>query len=144
MFAAIYRGNLYNLSFRNLISRFGGDMGAFLLTSDSTLMCPHGGIVTWSPVTYTSYRVSGRPPLLLGDSFVISGCPFMIGTQPSSCVRAEWYTGSSMLIIKGRPVLTSTSTGICVGITGTPHGPVIIAAHQIGEREPDEITIVND
>jgi hypothetical protein len=118
-------------------------MGNLLLSIDSVLMCPHGGMVSPASITPTTYRISGRPPLLLGDVFVVSGCPFYIG-HPSPCTTVQWLAGSSMLIIMGKPALTAGSTGICLSMASVPQGPVIIAAHQLGVREPDEFTSINE
>ncbi len=117
-------------------------MGDLLLSSDSVLMCPHGGLITHIPSTATTYRISGRPPILLGDVFVIAGCPFYAGA-PSPCTVAQWMTASTKLIVMGRPVLTVNSIGMCIGANGAPQGPIIIAAHQLGEREPDEVTVID-
>jgi hypothetical protein len=117
-------------------------MGDLLLSSDSILMCPHGGLITHVPSTGTTYRISGRPPMLLGDTFVIAGCPFFTGGI-GPCITAQWLTASTKLIVLGRPVLTVNSIGMCMAANGAPHGPVIIAAHQLGEREPDEFTRID-
>jgi hypothetical protein len=118
-------------------------MGDLLLSTDSVLMCPHGGIINHAPSTYTSYRVSGRPPMLLGDTFTVAGCPFIAG-HPSPCMLVQWMTASTKLIIRGRPILTNASVGLCQGAGGAPQGPVVVAATQLGIREPDEFTSVPD
>jgi len=117
-------------------------MGNLLLSAESILMCPHGGMIVWTPTTYTTYRISGRPPMLLGDIFTIAGCPFPAPGGP--CLTAQFYTASTMLIIQGRPALTAASVGMCLSSAAVPNGPVVIAAHQLGEREPDEFTTINE
>ncbi len=117
-------------------------MGDLLLSTDSVLMCPHGGLVTHVPTTSTTYRVAGRPPMLLGDVYTIAGCPFTTLNEP--CIMVQWATASTRLIVKGRPILTNTSVGICQSPSGVPNGPVVIASTQLGLREPDEHTSIND
>jgi hypothetical protein len=119
-------------------------MASLLLDSNSVLMCQHGGIVMHTPSVMTAYRVAGRLPMLLGDVYSIVGCPFRIGGAPSPCIRVEWITSSTLLIIKGRPALTNTSIGLCVSPSGAPQGPVIIAQIQLGQFEPDSPTSIND
>lgn len=112
--------------------------GALLLNTHSVIMCCHGGIVQHTPMTNTSFRVDGRRPMLMTDLYTVTGCPFVIGYTPSPCQLVTWVTGSSMLIVKGSPVLTLNSVGIC-GYSG----PAIITYTQTGQREPDEFTSIN-
>lgn len=118
-------------------------MGFPLLNSGSIVMCPHGGMVQHIPTTGTSYRVSGRPPMLLSDVYLIAGCAFY-AYSPSPCVKVMWVTGSSLLFVKGQPVLTLASVGMCLAASGAAQGPAIIATAQTGQSEPDEPTFVND
>jgi len=117
---------------------------AFLLNSQAVLLCPHGGTVQHIPNSFTTYRINGYPPLLLNDTYIVSGCPFMIasgGTAiPMNCRHVQWFTGSPMMMVNGIPVLTNTSTGLCMSATGGPGGPVIIATTINIEEEPKEFT----
>ncbi len=117
-------------------------MGDLLLSSDSVLLCPHGGPVTHVPSTGTTYRVAGRLPMLLSDVYLIAGCPFITSNEP--CTRVQWVTASTRLIVKGIPILTNTSVGICQSPSGILNGPVVVASCQLGVREPDEYTSVSD
>src|SRR6187549_2131811 len=108
------------------------NMGNLLLNTGSIIMCPHGGLVSHSSTTWTTYRISGRPPMLQTDLYIVSGCPFS-----SPCTSVQWVTGSTMLLVKGIPVLTVASVGICSSASMIPNGPAIISSTQLGEREPD-------
>jgi len=118
-------------------------MGNLLLNAQTVIMCPHGGIVTHIPATYTSYRVDGRLPMLLTDQYLISGCPFF-SFMASPCHRVMWVSGSVNLIVKGQPVLTLSSVGLCESAALIIQGPAIITYTQTGQREPDEFTSVSD
>jgi hypothetical protein len=63
---------------------------------------------------------------------------------PMPCSRVQWLTGSPMMLVKGTPVLTNESTGICVAANGMPNGPVMIVSFQVQEQEPKEFTTVKD
>jgi hypothetical protein len=114
-------------------------MGDLLLNSGSVILCTHGGVVTHVGTTNTTYRISGRPPMLQTDVFLVAGCPFA-----NPCNTIQWLTASTMLIVKGIPVLTYTSVGMCMGANGVANGPAVVAATQLGEREPDTFTSINE
>jgi hypothetical protein len=106
-------------------------------------MCSHGGLVTHIPTTFTTYRIQGRQPMLLTDEYVIAGCPGMGGPM-GGCIRVQWVTGSTMLLVKGIPVLTQTSVGLCQTSNGITGGPAIIASTQLMVQEPTEFTSINE
>jgi hypothetical protein len=78
--------------------------------------------------------------MLLGDIFLIVGC----GNGYNACALVEWFTASTMLIIKGRPALTLTSVGLCKFGGGLVAGPAVITYTQMGQLEPTELTIIHD
>ena len=106
-------------------------------------MCPHGGVVTHIPVTFTSYRIEGRPPMLLTDQYLVQGCPFHAGPM-SPCARVTWVSGSPMLLVRGVPVLTQASIGLCQSHSGIPQGPAIVSSCQLMVPEPGEFTSINE
>ncbi len=118
-------------------------MSAFLLNSNSVLICPHGGMISHVPVTFTTYRVDGRFPMLFTDNYFVTGCPNFIG-WPSPCTRIQWLVPSAFLFIKGIPVLTSASVGLCMSASGVPQGPVTIAAIRSFEKEPATPTFIQN
>lgn len=117
-------------------------MGDFLLNTNSVILCPHGGLVTHVPTTFTSYRIEGRQPMLMTDEYLIAGCAGTGGPM-GGCFRVQWVTASTMLIVKGVPVLTQASVGLCQTAAGVPTGPAIVASTQLMVREPDEFTSVD-
>ena len=114
----------------------------FLLNSDSIILCPHGGVVNYMPLSGTAYRVDGRFPMLLGDLYQIAGCPFM-SNYGSSCNFVQWVTASNLLIVKGQPALIATSVGLCISASGGAQGPAIISAIRSSQMEPDTLTTIN-
>ena len=114
----------------------------FLLNSDSIILCPHGGVVSHTPLSGTGYRVDGRFPMLLGDLYQIMGCSFVSG-YGSPCLSVQWVTASTMLIVKSQPALVATSVGLCISAGGGGMGPAIIAAIRSTQMEPDTFTSIN-
>lgn len=109
-------------------------MAGKLLTTQSTLQCPHGGTVT---ATSTSQRVtagSGAHVLTIADVFTISGCPFQIpapsGTVPSPCLTVQWVVSDLRVKVNSTPTFSESSVGLCFSATGIPQGAVTVANTQ--------------
>lgn len=121
---------------------------SFLLNSTSTLLCPHGARVQHIPLSATMYKVNGYPPMRVGDNYMVTGCPNMMPLgptmMPSPCMKVHWTVGSPMMMVKGSPVLTSKSVGLCMSSAGVPQGPVIIASYQMLDREPTTLTRIDN
>jgi hypothetical protein len=100
-----------------------------LLTTASTLMCPHGGTVTATP-SATSVQAGGAPALTTTDTFMIAGCPFTLPSGSSPCMTVQWIQGAAKSTRGGAPTLTLASSGLCLAATQAPQGPVVIAATQ--------------
>jgi hypothetical protein len=99
-----------------------------LLTTASTLMCPHGGTVTASPgATKTK---AGAVVVRKGDSFSIAGCPFMVGSSPHPCTTVNWVVAAMRVKHDGDFVLTEASVGLCLAGDQAPQGTVMVAATQ--------------
>jgi hypothetical protein len=97
-----------------------------ILDLGAAITCPHGGQV--SPVTdNTQVLVNGMPALLVSDSFPIVGCPFEAprphSTGPQGCLQTMWSAPAARVLVTGRPVLVSTSTGQCLSAEHIPQGP---------------------
>ena len=84
-------------------------------------MCPHGGQAN---VITTNTRVKGGTRFLLRvtDTFIIAGCPFVIGTVPSPCITVRWLNESKKVKVTGAPVLLESSVGLCQSAAGVPQG----------------------
>ncbi|HEY0867638.1 MAG TPA: hypothetical protein VGE01_09670 [Fimbriimonas sp.] len=89
----------------------------------ATVICPHGGQVVPSP---SSSRVllSGMPVVLLGDTCMVAGCAFTLpGPKPSPCLRVQWTTSATRILVEGRPPLLQDSVGLCLSPEQAPQGP---------------------
>ena len=98
-----------------------------LLTTASTLMCPHGGTVTATP---GSPNASAGGPVLRGsDTFLVAGCAFAPGGVAHPCVSVNWVV-TAVRVIAGGAVLNQSSVGLCIAADQAPQGTVLIAATQ--------------
>lgn len=98
-----------------------------ILTTTSTVMCPHGGqamLIT----SNTQALVDGAPMLLQTDVHPIVGCPFT-PVAYSPCVTIRWVTGATQTSI-GAPVLLQNSVGLCLNAAQAPQGTAIVVQVQ--------------
>jgi hypothetical protein len=85
----------------------------------------HGGTVTVVPVQ-EQVTLGGEPVLTAADTFIVGGCPFMIGPAPSPCLTVQWVVTDTASTAAGNPTLSSDSAGLCIGAAGV-QGSVIIS-----------------
>jgi predicted RecA/RadA family phage recombinase len=103
---------------------------AHLLTSASTLMCPHGGTVT---ITTSNSRsmAAGTPLVRAGDTFTVAGCPFVLpGGAPHPCVRVQWIQSTTRDKAGGDAALNEQSVGLCQAADQAPQGTVQVVVTQ--------------
>ncbi len=104
-----------------------------LLTTSSTLQCPHGGQVQVT-TTNTKVKADGGYVLTVSDTFIISGCPFQIPAAPSPipspCMTVQWVVPDMFCKVNGTPTLSSSSVGLCLSAMQVPQGPVSIVNTQ--------------
>ena len=107
-------------------------MAGGLLTTASTLQCPHGGSVTIS--SGNTVAKADAPLALATDTFTIAGCPFQIpvgtGTVPHPCVRVQWIKPNAGSTVNGQPTLSQDSVGLCLAADQVPQGPVSVVSAQ--------------
>jgi hypothetical protein len=97
-----------------------------LLTTASTLMCPHGGTVIGSP---GSTKAKADAVILRAtDSFSIAGCTFNVSGVPQPCATVQWVVTAQKVKHGGDFVLTEASVGLCLG--PAPQGTVLVSATQ--------------
>jgi hypothetical protein len=100
-----------------------------ILTTTSTLLCPHGGSV----ILLTSnamMKIQGAPALLVTDVHAVAGCAFTIGTKYSPCLTVRWLAGATQTKVHGIAVLLQNSVGICYSPEQAPQGTAIVAQVQ--------------
>ena len=81
----------------------------FILTSASSIVCPHGGTIQYSAKRLATHFIDNSPIWVIDDSFSIAGCP----KGKFRCERVEWQWGSPTLFINSSAVLTTDSVGNC-------------------------------
>jgi hypothetical protein len=102
-----------------------------LLTTASTIMCPHGGQVNLSTAN-SKVMADGSPVLLETDIHTVSGCPFTLpAPKPSPCIRVEWTLGTTKMSINGTSALTQSSIGICYSPESAPQGVALVVNTQM-------------
>jgi hypothetical protein len=102
---------------------------AGLLNSSSVLVCPHGGTV--SVVTSnTRVNAGGGAVVRAGDSFLVAGCPFILGLVPHPCVEVQWVVPASRSQALGDFTLTEDSIGLCTAADQAVQGTVQIVFTQ--------------
>ena len=97
-----------------------------LITTASTLTCPHGGAVTGTPGA--THAKADAVVLRMTDTFSITGCTFSTAAGPSPCLTVQWMVGSGRIKHGGDFVLNESSVGLCIG--PAPQGAVTVAATQ--------------
>jgi hypothetical protein len=103
-------------------------MGQYLDAS-STLMCPHGGMVSAIPAN-AKVSLGGAPIVLASDTFPIGGCVFNVAGAPHPCIQVNWIVTALRATADGAQPLTTDSVGLCAAADGAVQGPVIIQATQ--------------
>ena len=104
-----------------------------MLTTASTVLCPHGGSVSLS-TSNSTVKAEGSPVLLVSDQHTVSGCPFQVpagpGTKPQPCVSVKWMVGATQTKVNGTAVLLQNSVGLCYSAEQIPQGPPVVANTQ--------------
>jgi hypothetical protein len=100
-----------------------------ILTTSSTVMCPHGGMAQLL-TSNTLALVDGAPMLLQTDLHPIAGCAFAPGGVPSPCLTIRWVTAATQTSINQVPVLLQTSVGLCLNAAQAPQGTALVVQTQ--------------
>ena len=95
----------------------------------NTTLCTHGVPAMVVP-TNSRVLVNGQPVTTSSDTYSIAGCPFTAGTVPMPCVRIQWLTPATRVLINGIPALLQTSTGLCLSAQQSPNGPPSVVVNQ--------------
>lgn len=95
-----------------------------LLQIGGEVICSHGGHALVAPLNSRVF-LSGQPAVVLGDAFVVAGCP-----ADPSCIGGEWTTGAIRVRIIGRPVILQDSSSITQNSNGIFNGLVQVVSIQ--------------
>jgi hypothetical protein len=105
-------------------------MSVPVLTTQSTVLCTHGGTVTLT-TSNTQALIDRSPALLETDVHPVVGCPFTLpSATPSPCVTVRWSAGATQAKVNGVPVLLQSSVGVCYSAAQAPQGTATIAQVQ--------------
>ena len=102
---------------------------AKLLHANATISCPHGGTASLQNAQ-TRVAASGQFAADLSSRWVITGCPFTVGTGPRPCVTIQWITAAARVSVLGNNVVTQASSAVCLSADGIPQRAPIIAVMQ--------------
>ena len=102
---------------------------ANLLNTSSIMMCPHGGTVSVT-TTNTRANAGGGPILRASDTYLIVGCPFVLGIPPHPCVQMQWVMPDTRSRVLSDFTLSEQSLGLCVAADQAVQGTVLILATQ--------------
>jgi hypothetical protein len=100
-----------------------------LLTTASTIMCPHGGMAVLK--TSNSSTSAGARVLLESDEHEVRGCPFTVPGQYRPCKSIKWSAGPHKVTVNGKKVLVRTSVGICRSEDKIVQGIAVIMQTQL-------------
>jgi len=101
---------------------------AGLLTTSSSMMCPHGGTVM-ATTNNTKVKAAGSYLLRASDTFTIIGCSFTL-PPPHPCVRVQWAQPAQKSQAVGDFTLTQESVGLCIAADNAVQGTVLINSTQ--------------
>jgi hypothetical protein len=100
-----------------------------LLNTESVLMCPHGGTVQIIS-SNTRVQVGGSYAARSSDTFIIAGCPFILGLVPHPCVQVQWVMPAERSEVMSDFTLTEASVGLCIAPDQAPQGTVLVVTTQ--------------
>lgn len=101
---------------------------AQLLTTASSMMCPHGGQV--QAISSNTRAKASAPILRASDTFTIVGCPLNVASVPHPCMTVQWVKTNLRSKAGGDFVLAMDSVGLCLAADQAPQGTVIVSNTQ--------------
>ena len=102
---------------------------AGLLTTSSSMMCPHGGTVS-AISSNTKAKAGGDYILRSSDTFMIAGCALNVAGAPHPCMQVQWVQPALKSKAVGDFTLTAQSVGLCVAGDQAVQGTVLINSTQ--------------
>jgi hypothetical protein len=92
-------------------------------------ICPHAGQVQ-TISSNTRVLVSGMAVATLADQFMVAGCAFNVSGSPHPCMKIQWLTPATRVLINGQPAILQSSTGLSLAADQAPQGPPSIVTTQ--------------
>jgi hypothetical protein len=104
-----------------------------ILTVGAVATCPHAGTMSIAPGE-PRVMLSGQPAATMSDVYTVAACPFQVpapsGTKPQPCVTVKYTTPATRVMANGKPVMLTTSVGICQSAEQIPAGPPSVSVFQ--------------
>jgi hypothetical protein len=112
-------------------------MPGLLLHVNAGISCFHQAPATVPP-TQPKVLVGGQAVATSDATITVTGCPFQIpppaGPKPQPCVRIQWGTVATKVLVGGKPALLGpapgTVPGICLSAEQIPQGTPTISSMQ--------------
>jgi hypothetical protein len=96
-----------------------------LITASTVLTCPHGGTVQ-IVFSHTKVRAGGGFVARASDTFLVAGCPFMLGVVYHPCMTVKWEQPALRSKAVADFTLTSDSVGVCKAADQAVQGTVLV------------------
>lgn len=113
-------------------------MPGLVLHVGAVVQCFHVAPATIAP-TQPKVLVSGQPVATADASITVAGCPFQVpapsGTKPQPCVRIQWGSVATKLLVGGKPALLGPAVGVvpgvCLSVEQIPQGAPTVGQMQL-------------
>jgi hypothetical protein len=105
-------------------------MPGFLVHVGAAIICPHGG---QAQIISSNARVlvGGMPVATMTDVTLVAGCAFTVPPgKPQPCIKVQWLTPATRVLVNGQPVILQASTGLCLSPEQIPQGPPSVITTQ--------------
>lgn len=93
-------------------------MPGLLLHVGATIQCFHAAPASTAP-TQTKVLVGGQPVATSANAITVAGCPFQVptpgGPKPQPCVRIQWGSVATKVLVGGTPALLGPAPGVVPG-----------------------------
>jgi len=112
-------------------------MPGLLLHVGAVTQCFHQAPAAIAPAQSKVF-VSGQPVATAAGAITVTGCPFQVptpgGPKPQPCVRIQWGTVATKVLIGGQPALLAPTPGVvpgtCLSVEQIPQGAPTVAQVQ--------------
>jgi|SRR6185312_6881583 len=105
-------------------------MPGFLFHVGASAICPHGGQISTTS-SNTRVMVSNQAVATSADVSTVAGCAFAVGTKPQPCIKVQWITPATRVMVNHQPALLQTSQALCQSAEQIPQGPPTVIAGQM-------------
>jgi len=113
-------------------------MPGYLLHVGAVVTCTHSAPSATTPGGARVFT-NGQPVATVANLWSVTGCPFQIptpgGPVPSPCIRVQWATPATRILVGGSPALLQpglgSGAGLCLSALQAPQGPPMVNQMQL-------------